>query len=301
MTRMQRPAPGFTLVELLVALVLGLGTITLAGTGLHLARQGMLLIDQSTQLQDSERLARDVITQLVQQAGFGLVTDDPADQEPVVFGWDHAVYRKPDHSALSLIQNIRSSTHPAACSTLEDSACLQDSDILAIRTGSSPGLTHCGGGTAPVHSLSLLYVKRSDNDTSGLNCAYLDAGGKWMPPVPLIEGVESLQVLYGLQSADNTSTHVQQWAHAAAMEVAGNAAATRSNWRRVRTVRIALLLRSTSRLPSSGPLIWHPFGEPYANAAPSDTGARLNVPPDRRLRRMVQWNIHLPASRPIAP
>ena len=71
MKSMRRPAPGFTMIELLVALALGLTVIALASSGLLLARQGMQLVDQSTQLQDRERLARDVITRTLRQASPG--------------------------------------------------------------------------------------------------------------------------------------------------------------------------------------------------------------------------------------
>ena len=179
-----RPAQGFTLVELLVAMALGLTVIALASSGLLLARQGMQLVDQSTQLQDRERLARDVITRLLRQASAGLNGDQPA-----LYGWDNAAYRKPETLDFLSIHKIHNGSRPGHCGKVRDSSCLNGSDIVAVRLPSGSALSHCGGTSAPVHPVNLLYLARSSTGEPGLYCAYPSAND-WVS-VPLIEGVES--------------------------------------------------------------------------------------------------------------
>lgn len=292
MKPMRRPAPGFTLIELLVALALGLSVIALASSGLLLARQGMQLVDQSTQLQDRERLARDVITRTLRQASRGSATSA---QEAVVFGWDNAVYRKPEHPDFATVANIRNGNRPTRCGSVRDSSCVNGSDIVLVQSAGGAGAAHCGGGTASTSFIQILYVTRDSHSAEpGLSCAYRSTSD-WVS-VPLIEGVESLQLLYGLQTQDARFSHVTQWQHAGELEVAGDAEATRANWQRVRAVRIALVLRSTEGVVARGPASLHPFGSAYAELASTDAGATLTVVPDKRLRRTVQWTVHLPAT-----
>lgn len=288
----RRPAPGFTLVELLLALALGLTVVALASSAMLLARQSMLLVDQSIQLQDRERLARDVLTRLLRQAGRGTTL---AAQEPVVFGWDNAVYRKPEQLDFASVGNIRNGNRPARCGTTRDSSCVNGSDIVLVQSASTAGATHCGGGTPPARTMHILYVSRSSTSAEpGLSCAYRSQND-WVS-VPLIEGVESLQLLYGLQAQDARFTHIAQWQHAAQLEVAGDAAATRANWQRVRAVRIALVLRSLDGVAARAPSAVYPFGPAHADLLPTDVGATLALAPDQRLRRTVQWTVHLPAA-----
>lgn len=282
-------AKGFTLVELLVAMALGLTLLALAASALLLARQGMQLVDQSTQLLDRERLARDVITRLLRQAS----ADAASPQSGIaVFGWDNAVYRKPEHLDFVTVSNIRNGNRPASCGSVRDSSCMNGSDIVLARWRPDTGNSHCGATGSLGHPVHLLSITRAASGEPGLSCAYPGANG-WVS-VPLLEGVESMQVLYGLQ--DSTHGHIAHWQHAAQLESPGNPAITRANWQRVRAIRIALVLRGADGVATAGPGVLHPFGAPYAERAPGDAGASLALDRDRRLRRIVEWSVHLPAA-----
>ena len=291
MRALRRSAQGFTLVELLVAMALGLTVIALASSGLLLARQGMRLVDHSTQLQDRERLARDVITRLLRQASTAGLTDDA----PAIYGWDNAAYRKPETLDFSAIRKIHNGSRPGHCGKVRDSSCLNGSDIVAVRLPSGSAPSHCGGTSAPVHPVNLLYLARSGTGEPGLYCAYPSAND-WVS-APLIDGVESLQFLFGLQSQDTGSSHIAQWRHAGDMEISGDAATTRLNWQRVHAVQVALVLRSTDGVAAPGPTVLHPWGASHAEITLTDAGASLELAADRRLRRMVQWSVHLPAAK----
>ena len=290
MRPLRRPAQGFTLVELLVAMALGLTVIALASSGLLLARQGMQLVDQSTQLQDRERLARDVITRLLRQASAGLNGDQPA-----LYGWDNAAYRKPETLDFLSIHKIHNGSRPGHCGKVRDSSCLNGSDILAVRLPSGSALSLCGGTSAPAHPVNFLYLARSSTGEPGLYCAYPSAND-WVS-APLIDGVESLQFLFGLQSEDAGSSHIVQWKHAGELEISGDAAATRLNWQRVHAVQVALVLRSADGVAAPGPTVLHPWGASHAEITLTDAGASLELAADRRLRHMVQWSVHLPAAK----
>ncbi|KAF1046664.1 PilW family protein [Xylophilus sp.] len=61
---------GLTLVELLVAMALGLLLVLAAGSALLLARRGFATVDAASQLRDNARFATEIIQRLVAQAGF---------------------------------------------------------------------------------------------------------------------------------------------------------------------------------------------------------------------------------------
>ena len=69
-SRIPQPQRGLTLIELLVALGLGLLVVIIAATALLTGQQGYRAVDASTQLRDRERFATDLISRVIIQAGF---------------------------------------------------------------------------------------------------------------------------------------------------------------------------------------------------------------------------------------
>ena len=61
---------GLTLIELLVAMVLGLLIALAASAALLVSRQGFFAVDAASQLRDNARYAQDVIQRLGVQAGY---------------------------------------------------------------------------------------------------------------------------------------------------------------------------------------------------------------------------------------
>lgn len=342
-TKSLRRQGGFTLVELLVAMGLGLLVIAIAGGALLLGRQGFDAVDSGTQLRDKQRLAVDILTRTIVQAGFedyataaafrADFKNDTTSLEPDIFGWNNAIYSKPgiDISATTAITN---GNRPGKCGSVADTSCLNGSDILVVRyqginsptntAKSDNSMINCGGWgekgliTKDLNErgASLFHVAAVNGEPS-LYCAYYDhATNDWSTSTPLIEGVESFQVLYGTDrvtpntAPPNTApktvdedplmdSTAERWLRADQLTVAGNLKATRDNWRRVRAVRIGLVLRGpVGSAQQAAATTLTPLGVAYTDSA-NDTGAALAVPGDRRLRipsASTQAGVTLPSA-----
>lgn len=331
---------GLTLIELLVALGLGLLVVVIAATALLLGQQGYRSVDATTQLRDRERFATDLLARVIIQAGYqdlgaanvslrstaALLGNDP---EPDVYGWNNAVYKAPEHLFLSEITNITSGNRPTSTlCTANDTSCKNGSDVLVVRyqgvtnppdypivadrNKADNTMINCmGQGEASLitgdlndRAASIFHVTREDNGEPSLSCSYYkfaSSGGGWVASTPLIEGVESFQVLFGTDGVSPglapSATAVQdtvaeRWLRADQLAVAGNPAATRENWRRVRAVRVGLVLRGPvgSALQASTATL-APLGSLYAST--NDTGSNLAVAADGRLRQQSTFTVHL--------
>jgi type IV pilus assembly protein PilW len=327
---------GVTLVELLVALTVGLVVTILALGMLVLGRGGYDAVDSSTQLVDRERFAVDVLSRVISQAGyqdygaFPLITRaiekkrlPLVEPEPDLFGWNNAFYTQIDDLAITDSTKIVDGNRPSKCGSFTDTSCQNGSDVLAVRfhgvdTVDPAGLlipdgtmVNCMGQSEPGpraagldgRAVSLMYVHRDGNTGEpSLYCSYYNhATGAWVAGQALIEGVESMQVLFGtdnvvpltIPTAGGQDFIVDRWLRADQLKVAGNSVATKENWRRVRAVRVGLVLRgppgsAQERVAAS----FAPLGT-QTYVASADAGSQLNVAADGRLRRVVNFTVHI--------
>ncbi len=326
---------GVTLIELLVALGLGLLVTVIATTALLLGQQGYRSVDATTQLRDRERFSNDLIARVVLQAGYQdlgatnvslrstakLLDLDgdgvPDDPEPDVYGWNNAVYDTPANLVLSEGTKITNGGRLASCGTVTDTSCRNGSDVLVVRyqgVNSSPTsvttdntMINCAGrgeagltgGNLNDRAVSMFHVTRQPNGEPSLSCSYY-IGGNWLS-VPMIEGVESFQVLFGTDGvAPNLipgvgavqDTVPERWLRADELTVAGNFPATRENWRRVRAVRVGMVMRGpVGSAQQVAATTFQPLGSLYVAAA--DTGSALSVVADGRLRLQTVFTVHL--------
>ncbi|MFC5523961.1 PilW family protein [Polaromonas jejuensis] len=321
---------GLTLIELLVALGLGLLVVVIAATALLLGQQGYRSVDATTQLRDRERFATDLLARVIIQSGYQdlgaanvslrstatLLGNDP---EPDIYGWNNAVYKQPDNLILSESTKIVTGNRPGSC-TVNDTSCKNGSDVLVVRyqgvnsptNAAKPDNTmiNCMGqgeagltnGDLNDRAVSMFHVTRGTHGEPALSCSYYNfATGLWIAPAPIIEGVESFQVLFGTDgvspSLAPSATAVQdtvadRWLRADQLTVAGNAAATRENWRRVRAVRVGLVMRGpvgSAQQATTATLT--PLGGLYAST--NDTGSTLSAAADGRLRLQSTFTVHL--------
>jgi len=126
----------------------------------------------------------------------------------------------------------------------------------------------------------LYYVGKRDNDstnTPSLFRAALDSDGTLAAPEEIIEGVESLQLLYGINVDQDVRATVD--AYLPADQV--------SNWDEVISVRVSLLMQSIEDGTTAEPTEYTFHGVTY-----STTGAG-NLPQDRRARRVFISTISL--------
>lgn len=327
---------GVTLIELLVALGLGLLVTVIAAAALLLGQQGYRSVDATTLLRDRERFAIDLITRVILQAGYQnlgaaevtLRSTSPLSQvgnpEPDIFGWNNAAYAMPEDLFLSQGTKITNGGRTASC-TVTDTSCRNGSDVLVIRyqgvdfvdpvnplvpSGIADNtMINCAGrgeagligGNLNDRAASMFHVTRQPNGEPSLSCSYFNfTSGAWLN-IPMIEGVESFQVLFGTRGvAPNlipaagvvSATAPDRWLRADELAVAGNFDATRENWRRVRAVRVGLVMRgpvgSAQQVIAS---TFQPLGSLYVS--PADTGSALAVAADGRLRTQTVFTVHL--------
>lgn len=274
---------GFTLVELLVALALSSLIAAAAVAALIAARQGFTSVDAASQLRDNGRFASDLIQRLVVQAGFEdvnfaaatranefTVAGGAANPEPNILGVDNAIVSGSLPSVLTGFTLRPSATNTqTGCSSSTDTACANGSDVLILRYQTSEGIIesgtadgsmiNCAGAaetTAPLNKedrvISIFHIARSTAGEPSLMCSYQVVGSTTWQTQPIVEGVESFQVLYGVDGFTTANTQFSgpedtvpdKYIRASQMVVGtANSAATYSNWRRVRSLRIGLVLR----------------------------------------------------------
>lgn len=322
---------GLTLIELLVALGLGLLVTVIAATALLLGQQGYRSVDATTQIRDRERFATDLLARVIIQAGYqdlgaenvslrstaALVPGN--DPEPDIYGWNNAVYKQPADLILSEGTKITSGNRPTSCGAVSDTSCKNLSDVLALRyqgvnspidaTKPDNTMINCAGqgeagltnGNLNDRAISMFHVTRGTDGEPSLSCSYYNfATGLWVGPLPMIEGVESFQVLFGTDGVTpNTAptaaqdTVADRWLRADELTVAGNFAATRANWRRVRAVRVGLVMRGpVGSAQQATTATFTPLGPMYASSD-ATTGSSLTVAADGRLRQQSTFTVHL--------
>ena len=166
--------------------------------------------------------------------------------------------------------------------------------------------------------ISILHVQASSDGEPSLMCTR-EASGGGFEAQPLVQGVESFQVLYGVDNVvpntaptGTTDSVPERYLRANQLTVTGNDAATYANWRRVRSLRIGMVLRSqpgsavdtasqtfyplgTSKSSASGAV-----GSAFAHAT-NDPGSEFTPAVDRRLRQVVTFTVHLRNFQDLEP
>lgn len=319
---------GFSLVELMVALVIGLVITLAAVTSLVVTRRGFSAVDAASQLRDNGRFAADIVQRIALQTGFkdvSFVAIDPSQQDRTddaaglipanITGFNNAVFNSGDL------------TTAAARSA---SVTGYGSDVLILRYQTSklngdPATTtadgtmiDCAGNTVVTmpasrndRMVSVFYVDLDSSGEPSLMC-WSSSPGTSPNPQALVRGVENFQVLYGVDgftSANNAFTNTpdsvpEKYLRADQIVVGGNTAsqATYNNWRRVRSLRIGLVLRAAagSQVDPDGTL--YPFGlapdspggtPGSALSSANDPGTVFAPPADKRLRHVLSFTVHL--------
>ncbi len=308
---------GMSLIELLVALTLG-ALLMLAASTMLLAASGSYG-DQSAsaRLDDNGRYALDSIARAVRQTAY---VNWDSSAAPVA----HAAYDSANIAGLDAHSLGKNSE--GISGALPDA--LHGSDVLALRyygagkeAGGDGSVLNCAGfgvGAAQTEAQrgwSIFYVAQGADGEGELRCKYRGANGWGADAV--IRGVDGFQVLYGLDTDTLHDGVANQYVNASALDaydaalvLAGADAAARqrdfhrrTHWKRVVSVRVALLLHGEAgqldKMAELGPAQFDLFGKAYAEAhGAGDTGvrvARASLPAATRarLRQLVQASIML--------
>jgi type IV pilus assembly protein PilW len=309
MRRLSRlPQAGLTLVEMMVALAVGLAVVLSAARLLGLANVAYAAQAESAALDDAGRNALELLGRAVRQAAYAdpmqLDLSAPVDGLPA---------RLAGLDARSLGATTAGIAVPLA-------AVANGSDVLAVRfpgagTGSGDGsVVDCAGFTvaAGEEGWSIFYVAKNGDGEPELRCKYRGASN-WSADA-VLTGVDSFQVLYGLDTDTPRDGAANRYVNADAIRALDAALPAglppqefnrRTHWKRVVSVRVGLLLHGTrATRQDHASREFQLFGPLHAaGAAKSDAGTvlREDALPDklrRRERRLFSTTVALPAEAP---
>lgn len=311
-------AQGLTLIELLIAMALGL-IVTLAATALLLSsKSGYITVDENARIEESGRYAIETVTRALRQAGYvdWSRTEGPyrakEKMSPNIIGLD-------DRALEGASQNMSAPIRPG----------INGSDVLGIRffgagAPDKPDGTILDCAGFPIaepanpeaaekdtdglgRGWSIFYVAENAGGEPELYCKFR-RNNQWTSAA-LVRGVESLQILYGVDMentgvASHFKTATQLRELDTAMGVTGSEMNMRSWWKNVVSVRVAFLIRSEHdmAMPVEN-TTYHLFGPDYSAAAgtqdhPSFTNTDFPAHTHQRLRRVFETTVNLRNSTP---
>lgn len=309
MKRLSRPPQaGLTLVEMMVALAVGLAVVLSAARLLGLANGAYAVQVESASLDDAGRNALELLGRAVRQAAYA---------DPMQLDLSAPVDGLPARLA-GLDARSLGATTPGIAVPL--AAVANGSDVLAVRfpgagTGSGDGsVVDCAGFTvaAGEEGWSIFYVAKNGDGEPELRCKYRGASN-WSADA-VVSGVDSFQVLYGLDTDTPRDGAANRYVNADAIRALDAALPAglppqefnrRTHWKRVVSVRVGLLLHGTRPTRQDHESReFQLFGPLHAaGAAKSDAGTVMHEEalPDKlrwRERRLFSTTVALPAEAP---
>ena len=279
---------GLTMVELMVAITVGLLVLLFAGAMLISANRGHAAQEEAARLDDSGRFALEAIARAVRQTAYvnwdradAGIADDPAAPARIA---------GLDNRSLVKTAEVISDPRPDVAN---------GSDVLALRfagAGAGPdgdgSMTSCAGfGVSELEDgWSIFYVGRSAVGDAELRCKY--RGSSSWGADAIVGGVDSFQVLYGLDTdvpADGIANLFVNASVVAALDeeldLDGADEAEReldlrrkTHWKRVASIKVGLILHGQKRVRiNAQPVTFDVFGPAYADALGStDPGTRIS-------------------------
>ena len=315
---------GVTLTELMIALVLG-ALVVLAATAMVVTSRGTYRTqDEGTRLAESARFGLELSNRMVRLAGYTNFGNDVT--PPTSYTPDSTWSAAPDPYALNGPNVVGADDSMPGTGTP-----INHSDSLTIRFfGSSPidspmpdgNVLDCAGTAVPQAQGTSASAAAASNAARAYNVLFVDADTDgepalkcrrqtydtttWQPnPTPdtqtLIRGVEVFQVLYGElipQAAPLDDLDLYPPASIVYRTGIGGPNPVQ-NWANVRTVRMAMLLRSATGVrPEAEPstAVYNLFGNAYAASSSADAGASFSLASlsnaeRTRARRIVETTV----------
>lgn len=289
---------GSSLIELLIASGLSCGVVLAAISTLQTANVSFIWQEQAAMLQDSGSYAVTLIQQAFSQIAYVDYTQDINQRYQIpetgtVWGADARTVKSGDFSANAFDQHA-----------------VNGSDVLVIRFPGSAALANgsavnCAGFivnrvASPVEidrGWSIFYVARNSYGEPELRCKY--RGNTEWDSQAIVSGVESFQVLYGIDTDGDGLAN--QYLNASAInKLDAEKNTTGSHWTEVAAVRISLLMHAPDKVSRNDTADkFDLFGSDYADAhGHKDPGSRIlrnNLPLESRswYRHIVQSIIYL--------
>lgn len=289
---------------MLVALALGLAVALAAAAMLLLANRDFAHHAAGTRLDDGGRYAQELLGQALRQAAWSDLEAGvpPADGDAGIGGLDDRTLPRTGAGLSGAV--------PAA-------AAFRGSDVLAVRFGGAGG----GGGDGSVVDCagfavgageagwSIFYVGVADDGETELRCKYRGQSGNWSADA-VVRGVDSFQVLYGIDTDEPRDGIPNRYLNATAVQALDAGlilqGATpqqqaqdlrrRTHWKRVATVRVALLLHGEAHSRAGAPPLRHAlFGDGDEAGDPGTVVDEAALPGAlrQRARRLFEQAVQL--------
>ena len=291
---------GLTMVELLVAMAL-MGVVTVAAVSLYsVSSQSYKTVDANQQLQETARFIFTQVGQAARLAGYedligsvGATGDRsatsymrsvflPEGTVPAVIGYDNSII-------INTLDTSDDGGNNRGGVNFSDSVAFRFFGSGLASNGSAPdnSVVDCLGSAVayPIGTtvadvgLSLFWVKMVSGEPE-LQCLRQGIGTRESQPIA--RGVESFQVLYGVDTkATNPDLVPNRWASASDLVA--------TDWQRVRAVRVGLVLRgppgsSQGASATASDNTLYPLGQTFIGSATTN-GLTFAAPNDGRLRR----------------
>jgi type IV pilus assembly protein PilW len=224
LTRLNRRAPsgqrGFTLIEIAIAMTIGLFLLAGVSTIVAGIRATSGTQNQMAQLQDNERLAMTLMTDVIEAAGY---YPDPRTYSQSDF---------PLSGSLAQGQAMTGTSGP---------------DTITVRYETIPadGVINCLGASNPAGGAALVYTNTFSVSAQGqLQCQVngVNAG----QPVPLVDGIQSMTIWYGVNTAAAGQTCTDSYMTATQVTAGGY-------WNNICSVRVTLVFTNNIN-PAGGPI-----------------------------------------------
>lgn len=291
---------GVTLVELMVSLVLA-SLITLAAISLYtVGLSSYRTVDAAQELQDNGRFALEVIGQAVRQAGFQNYPEGYGLRWTETYVSNSALFPTIRGYNNAKVTSITTVDNDGA----NDNIGVNGSDTLALRfhgasktsdrTKADGSMIDCQGveQTAPFQAndlsdiaLSLFWVNTVNNEPT-LQC--ISRGSPKAPNFvrnsqPLIKGVETFQVMYGIDSDTTANSVPNKW-------VSANALNATTDWVKVTAIRVGFVIRgapgsSQSTKGTTDENKLYPLGKDFTGNS-TEAGLVFSPPNDGRMRQV---------------
>ena len=297
---------GLTLVELLVSIVLML-LVSIATVALFsVSSSSYKTVDASQELQDNARFAMYVIGEAARSAGFqdrtGPIQPGNPNLTDVVFGptkvstWR---VQGANGAVINTLADLKKVAPDDASTAFSTSGVTQNSDALVLRffgasdtvTPANPDNTmrDCSGRPIPYPTaewdvgLSAFHV-RTVNGEPELVCVSYNPNGSVVSSTQIIRGVETFQVMYGLDTDGDDVP--DRWLSASS---AWTPFAANPNWNNVVAIRVGMVLRgpvgsAQGRSTTASDNDYYPLGKDFTGTS-TETGLKFPAPDDGRLRR----------------
>lgn len=222
---------GLALIELLIAMALGITLVSAVLQFMIANNNTYKLNGDISRIQENGRIALDVLVRDLQMAGY---------RQPKTAGGriPHFFLRRCNNTAANADQ-------PADDNAID--ACLLEgggnrSDRIAIQLDPPPDdgtETDCLGNThLPSHSILVnVYTIARNNGISSLYCRGYDASDeRWLGPSaqPLVDGIDSLQILYGVAASSDAPNSVTKY-------ISGDSLGD-DDWSNIRAAKVAILV-----------------------------------------------------------